>query len=210
MDIPTSETLIERIHDLEDQEAWDRLFQIYAPLIRIFAMERRCPNSSLDDVVQQTFVSLIKALAKSPYDKKKGKFRTLLYLLSRRQIYNVFNRQKNKGFVQSNTEYDNVINNLADSESVEPCKSWDDHWENNLMARAYEQVKKNIRDHGDSMTLEIFESVFFEQLRAKDVAKMMSARYGTGVKENKIYQDKSRVLAMWKHELKKLKEEFGD
>ena len=210
MDIPTSETLVERIHDLDDQEAWDRLFQIYAPLIKIFSMERKCPESSLDDVVQLTFVSLIKVLSKSPYNKERGKFRTLLYLLTSRRISNVFKRQKNKGFVQSNTEYEDVMNNLVDTDEVMPCKTWDDHWEKNLMARAYEHVKKSIQEHGDPMTSEIFELVFFERLPAKDVAAMMSKKYKTVVKENKIYQDKSRVLQIWKHEMKKLKEEFGE
>ena len=210
MNDATSATLIERIHDLDDQQAWDRLFQIYAPLIRIFAMKKECPESSHDDVIQQTFRSLIKVLSKSRYRKERGKFRTLLYRLTSQRIADVFKSKRNNVVVNSETQYNNVIENLQDPGNIEPCEYWDDHWKKNLMAQGYNQVRKNIRDRGDPMTLEIFDGFFFKQLPAKKVALAMSEKYGLSVNENKIHQDKSRVLAMWKQEVKKLKEEFGE
>ena len=43
-----------------DEDAWERLFELYAPAIRAFAVERSTEDE--EDVVQEIFIKLVEVL----------------------------------------------------------------------------------------------------------------------------------------------------
>jgi len=71
---------------MDDQKAWDRFFQLYAPLIKNFARSKGCAPSIEDDILQLTFVKLIKLLPDFIYEPERGKFRTYLHTLVKRGV----------------------------------------------------------------------------------------------------------------------------
>ena len=210
MDIPTSATLLQRIHRLDDKASWDRFYSLYAPLIRNYARRKGCTKVMADDVIQLTFSSLLKNLPRFQYDPKRGRFRGFLYTIVERRIADAFQDYKNLRFPKSDTENERYFDGYEDPNPVCPCENWDEHCDRNWMRQAYEQVKQIIRKKGDPMTIDIFELFVFQKLSAHKVLKLIFDKYSVEVSENKIFQDKNRVVKIWKSEVKKLREEAGD
>ena len=206
----TSATLLERIHRLDDQAAWDRFYQLYTPWIHHCALKSGCKPAVADDIVQETFTSLLKNFPQFNYEPHRGRFRGFLKTILHRRIADAFDGEKRLYYANSETEYAHVFDNCEAPDHTQPCKSWDDLWDSNLMTRAYEQVKRNIRENGDELTIEVFELIGFQGLSADEVREKIKAKYGKKITRNKIYQDKNRVKEMWKSELKKLREEVGE
>ena len=209
MNMTTSETLLQRVHRLDDQAAWDQFYHLYAPWIKGCAIRSGCKPSMADDVVQETMASIIKYLHKFHYEPQQGRFRGLLKTILRRRVADAFAAQKKLKLATSDTRHEQ-LEDYQDFNVVVPCQSWDDLWESNLVREAYEQVKENIRDHGDPLTIEIFEMFVLQKCDARDVRNRIAKKYKLEIKENKIYQDKKRVIDMWKLELKKLRDEVGE
>ena len=210
MNITTSETLVQRIHQVDDQEAWDRLYQLYAPLVKAFAIAKGCKSTMADDVVQLTFVSLLKSLPRFQYQKQTGRFRSFIYTIVKRRIADLFEDQNMYAFARSDTEHHHFFDEHEDSRVEVPGENWDIMYENNLMNQALEEVKQKINQKGDPITLEIFDLYVTQRLSASEVGRRIFENHNVSINENKIYQDKSRVMQMWKDEVRKLKSELGD
>ena len=161
MNVTTSATLIKRIHLLDDKAAWDRFYNLYAPLVKSYALRRGCTQAMSDDILQLTFVSLMKVLPKFEFEPEKGRFRAYLYRVVKCRIADTFEEQRKLSESGSITQYDRMINEFEDVNVEAPGKAWDDLWDKNLLNQAFDQVKKNICEKGDEMTLDIFEFYVF-------------------------------------------------
>src|ERR1700757_1787963 len=77
----TPPTLLQRLRAAHDDDAWQRLVQLYTPLL--FYWARRCGETEHDaaDLVQEVFVALIQTLPSFTYDRQGGKFRGWLRTL---------------------------------------------------------------------------------------------------------------------------------
>src|SRR5271170_1479061 len=73
----TPATLLERLRAAHDDAAWDRIVELYTPLL--FYWARRCGESEHDaaDLVQEVFVAMVQTLPSFDYDRG-GKFRKWL------------------------------------------------------------------------------------------------------------------------------------
>ena len=210
MNITTSETLVERVRHIDDQDAWDRLYQLYGPLVRTYAISHGCKSTLADDVVQLTFVSLFKSLPRFQIQKQPGRFRSFIYTIVKRRMADLFDDQPLYHLVQSDTEHCRLINDHEDSRAVPPGAKWDRIYENNLMAQAFKEVENKIKKNGDVITLEIFNMYVVQGFSAGKVRQKIFENYNIKINENKIYQDKSRVMQMWKTELQKIKTDLGE
>ena len=76
----TLPTLLERVRHANDESAWQRLVDLYTPLL--FGWARRCGESVHDaaDLVQEVFVALVQTLPTFQYDRN-GRFRHWLRTL---------------------------------------------------------------------------------------------------------------------------------
>ncbi|MEM9657631.1 MAG: sigma-70 family RNA polymerase sigma factor [Planctomycetota bacterium] len=76
-------SLIGRLHDREDAEAWSEFVQIYAPLIEAIARRRGMQYADAAEVTQEVLTRVANAIAKWNPDPSKGTFRGWLYRVTR-------------------------------------------------------------------------------------------------------------------------------
>ena len=72
----TSYTLLQRAHDTDDDEAWDRFVVHYRRFIIYILREIGVSDNDLDDLTQQILIGLTRNLPK--YDRTRSSFRTWL------------------------------------------------------------------------------------------------------------------------------------
>src|SRR5712671_1775018 len=77
--IETRLSLIQRVRDKEDTDAWNEFFDVYRPLLTAYVRKRGVSEHDAADVVQDVFMRLVPALAQFEFDAERGRFRTWLW-----------------------------------------------------------------------------------------------------------------------------------
>jgi RNA polymerase sigma-70 factor (ECF subfamily) len=78
----TSISLLNRVRQPEDRQAWDRFVALYTPLLYSWASRLRLSEADAADLVQDVFVILLKKLPEFEYDPNKS-FRAWLWTVAR-------------------------------------------------------------------------------------------------------------------------------
>jgi RNA polymerase sigma-70 factor (ECF subfamily) len=77
----TSLSLLERLRQPADRQAWARFFDLYTPLLYYWACRLGLQPADAGDLVQEVFTALLQALPRFRYDERKsfrGWLRTVL------------------------------------------------------------------------------------------------------------------------------------
>jgi RNA polymerase sigma-70 factor (ECF subfamily) len=86
-------SLIVRLKDRADQEAWGEFLEIYRPLVYRLALAKRLQHADAEDVVQQVFGAVARAVDRWEPDVERARFRTWLTTIAHNAIVNALTRQ---------------------------------------------------------------------------------------------------------------------
>ncbi len=189
--IKTSLSLIERMKDLNDDEAWNQFYNLYSPLVIGFCRKQGCTESLAADVLQETMCQLMKYLPKFSYDQVKGKFRTYLIRIAISRIGSLYARQ-----LQTLP-----IEKLPDEALSEIIETSDASWQmadDSMRREVLNAVLKIVCKRIDDMTWRSFQMYVLEQQNADIVANKLN------ITRNLVYQHRNRVVGFLKNEVKKL------
>jgi len=74
----TRASLIARIKDPRDTEAWARFYDLYAPLIYRYARSRGLGREDADGVRSKCYQAVVEQIKTFDYDKARGGFKAWL------------------------------------------------------------------------------------------------------------------------------------
>jgi RNA polymerase sigma-70 factor (ECF subfamily) len=86
-------SLIVRLKDRRDQQAWAEFLEIYGPLVQRLALAKGLQHADAEDVAQQVFGSVAKAVEHWQPDAERARFRTWLTTIARNAIVNALSRR---------------------------------------------------------------------------------------------------------------------
>lgn len=102
-DKPTSLTLLERVRN-QDAEAWQRLWQLYAPLVARWCSGAGVAPPDADDVRQEVFQAVATGLDGFRRDRTGDTFRGWLRGITRNKLLDHFRRRARQAEAQGGTE----------------------------------------------------------------------------------------------------------
>lgn len=88
----TRASLLIRIRDPEDQEAWHDFVQIYRPVIYRMGRRQGLQDADAEDLSQQVLMKIGQAIERWEPDRRRGLFRTWLYKVAHNAILNALTR----------------------------------------------------------------------------------------------------------------------
>jgi len=181
----TSATLLQRLLNHADDAAWNRLTQLYTPLIRAF-LGRHLPQSAdVDDLTQQVLLVVVEKLPEFRHNGRPGAFRAWLRGICVNRI-RMFWRTR----LAPVPDPEAVLRQLEDPDSA-LSRQWDREHDEFVFRQALALIKGEFKP----TTWEAFRRLALENAEPDAVAAEL------GLTVNAVFIAKSRVL-------RRLREEF--
>jgi len=189
----TRATLLVRLKDIDDSEAWTEFVQLYGPVVYGFARKRGLQDSDAADMVQEVLRSVARNADRMVYDPKKGTFRGWLYTVTRNKIYNFLSAQKRRPRAAGDVGSQERLESYADP-SNDAEADWELEYQRRLSSKAMDRVKHEFQP----ATWQAFLGTAVEGRPAVEVGESLKMTSGA------VYVAKSRVLARLRDEVQKL------
>ncbi len=90
----TRASLLLRIRNADDRDAWDEFSSIYRPAIVSVALQRGLQNADAEDLAQKVLISVARAIANWTPDSQRARFRTWLNRVTTNAVTNAISRRK--------------------------------------------------------------------------------------------------------------------
>jgi RNA polymerase sigma-70 factor (ECF subfamily) len=185
----TSESLLDRLQSPEDAVAWERLVQLYTPLIRHTLARHGLDHQDSDDLMQDVFSVVVRKFPEFRRAPQPGAFRNWLRTITVNCLRGFW--RKRRGTVRG-VGGDQMLEQLAQLQAAdgELFRQWD--LEHDL--HITQGLLNLIRTEFESMTWNAFERFAIDGLPASEVAAEL------GISENAVFIAKSRVLRRLRQE----------
>lgn len=178
----TRPSLLLRIRDFRDDDAWNQFIELYAPLIYAYLRKRNIQDADAGDLTQDVLSSVTSAANEFTYDRQRGSFRGWLLTVTRNKMLNFLSRKK--GLAGSG---DSGVQRAIEERTAEEDDrtQWDLEYERRLFDWAAEKSRPEFQDS----TWRAFWMTAVENKPASATAETLDLTVGA------VYVAKSRVTA---------------
>ena len=136
----TRVTLLARLKDGRDTDAWREFVQLYGPVVYRFARNRGLQDADAADLMQDVLRSVARNAPRMEYDPKRGTFRGWLYTVTRNKVYNFLSGQRNRPRAVGDSGAQERLDSVPDREA-DRDDDWDVEYQRRLSAKAMDAVK---------------------------------------------------------------------
>jgi len=194
--LPTRQSLLHRLKNLDDQTSWKDFFDTYWRLIYDVARKAGLTDAEAQDVVQETIISVARRIPEFRYDPEVGSFKGWLMQMTRWRIIDQVRKKQyqsgGKKMAREEPLGTSLLERRAGSEGFVLERVWDEEWTRHLMNAAMERVKRRV----NPSQYQMFHLHVVKKIPAKTVAERLA------VKLAEVYFAKYKVSAMIKKEIK--------
>jgi RNA polymerase sigma factor (sigma-70 family) len=176
-------SLLLRLRDPRDHEAWAQFVDVYAPLIYGYVRKRGLQDADAADLTQACLRQVAVHVGSLEYDPQQGSFRGWLFTIVRNRLRN-FRAQPRHLQSSGDSQIQGLLENQAAPEADE-AGAWEREYRERMFAWASQQVRPTVAD----ATWQAFWQTAVEGKPGKDVAKNL------GLSVSAVYVAKSRVMA---------------
>jgi RNA polymerase sigma factor (sigma-70 family) len=189
----TKPSLLVRVRDPLDGEAWRTFVALYAPLVYRFLRRRSLQDAGAADLTQEVMGEVSRAIRSFEYQPDRGRFRDWLLIITRRRLIRFHEQRARMPGLVSAAE-------LPEPAGVDmPDADWDEAFH----ARVLRVALHRIRPHFEASSWQAFERVWLEHRPAAETADALSLSIEA------VYMAKSRILRRLEAEVHDIAEDFS-
>jgi RNA polymerase sigma factor (sigma-70 family) len=194
----TRPSLLVRIQDPRDQEAWRQFVELYAVLIYGFLRKRGLQDADAADLMQEVLRFVVPAAGRPGYDPRRGAFRSWLFTITRNKLVNFLESQKTRVHVKGGPDAQRVFDQHAGPDEDAAAQ-----WEHEYERRAFAWAAELVRDKFPAPTWQAFWLTAVDGRSAREVGQALSLSPGA------VYLAKSQVLARLRQEIQHIEDGVG-
>jgi RNA polymerase sigma-70 factor (ECF subfamily) len=193
----TRPSLLVRLRDPRDAQAWQEFVRLYAPLVYRFGRRQGLQDSDAADLTQEVLGAVSGGIGRLDYDPQRGSFRGWLFTLAHRRLCELRARLRRVGRGSGDSDIALV---LEECPAREDCDSWDREYREAVFAWAAERVRPAV----SATTWQAFWRTAVEGADGKAVAGEL------GLTVAAVYLARSRVMARLKEQVRLWEEEKAE
>lgn len=194
----TKITLLHRVRDVRDQQAWAEFVERYTPLIYRWSVRNGLQPTDAADVTQEVLAKLIHSMKQFDYDANRGSFRGWLKTVTQNAVNDLGRSFRKAARGSGDTVMQQQLALVSAPETVNQLiKDIEAQHQAELLSLAESRVRDQVAEH----TWAAYFQTAVEQQPSNVVANQL------GISISDVYVAKSRVIARLKAEVAKLTED---
>ncbi|MFL5340640.1 MAG: RNA polymerase sigma factor [Gemmataceae bacterium] len=186
----TRASLLVRLRDPADADAWRQFVEIYAPVVYGYARRRQLQDADAADLTQEVMRNVAGAARRLEYDPGRGSFRSWLFTVARNRLLDFRDHQR-RGQGAGGTSAHEL---LEQQPAREDEALWDEEFHRRLFALAAEQARPDFEERSWSA----FWQTAIDGRKPQEVAAALGLSVGA------VYIARSRVQARLKERVAEL------
>ena len=149
---PTRASLLLRIKDLHDRDAWRDFHGLYAPLIYHYARKRGLRREDAEEVRDQCFEVITRHIGGFAYDRTKGGFKNWLRRIAENKALDLLRKRREP-------QADSQVLRAALGRDPSPADVWEQQWSREHLRFCLEQIRGMV----PADQYEAFRMLLFDQ-----------------------------------------------
>lgn len=193
----TRHSLLVRLQDAQDEQAWTEFLEIYEPLVYRLARRRGFQDADAADLSQEVFRAVAAAVERWRLNPDRGSFRAWLFLIARNTMINALKKKRRLPQALGDTQFRRLLEMqpAPDEESA----LVEAEYERSLFHWAAEQIRDEFRP----ATWHAF------WLTSVEGQKPQAAAEQAGLSVGAVYIARSRVMARLKEKIEQIEGRLG-
>jgi RNA polymerase sigma factor (sigma-70 family) len=184
----TSATLLQRLGDRGDQDAWRRLADLYTPLISSWLRRQGVLAADAEDLTQEVLAVVIRQVSGFRHNGRAGAFRSWLRTITTNCLRQSWRSRRRQPAETNSLDLDSVLDQLEDPAS-DLSRRWEREHDEHVLQRLLELIELEFQP----ATWLAFQRQVVDGIPAKTVAAEL------GMTVNAVLIAKSRVLSQLRH-----------
>jgi RNA polymerase sigma factor (sigma-70 family) len=185
----TQPSLLVRIRDAQDQDAWRQFVQLYGPVVYAYGRTHGLQDADAADLLQEVLAAVNAAARRLDYDPRRGSFRGWLFTVAHHKLHDLRARRGRHGQGSGDTGVQEWL--AAQPAPEEDVAFWNQEYERRLFTWAAEQVRDRFQD----ATWQAFWQTAVVGKSGQEVAAAL------GMSVAAVYLAKSRVMARLREQI---------
>ena len=190
----TRPSLLVRIRDAGDGQAWSQFVRVYSPLVYRYVRRRGLQDADASDVTQDVLRTVARSIGRFDYDRRKGSFRSWLISVVRTRLCDFMADRGRQACGSGETGVQRLLEEQPDAADEEEI--WEQEYQRCLFDRAAEQIRDEFQDS----TWQAFWQTSIEGKNTRQVARSLDMTVGA------VYIARSRVLARLKKQIERIEQ----
>ena len=191
----TRESLIIRMRNPSDRDAWEQFARIYRPVVYRLARRRGLQDADAQDLSQRVLIAVASAIPNWKQTTPKTRFRHWLRHVAKNEVLKVLTRQP-RDRAHGGSGLTQLLNSRLDDQSVIEHEI-ELEYRRQLVRRAAEIV----RSRADETTWLAFSMTMVDDISIADAAKQL------GCSEGVVYAARSRIVKRLRETVRKMGED---
>lgn len=190
----TRVSLILRLLDPADAEAWEEFARGYEPFVYGVARRRGMQHADAQELAQDVLLAVSRAVERWDPDPARGRFRDWLFRIARNQVVNYLTRGRRQPLAAGDSQTARLLRNLPAPSDERETEEDQQAFRRELFLHAAQLVQARVREK----TWQAFWQTSVKGLSPSEVAERLQISIGS------VYIARSRVMARMRNEVDRL------
>lgn len=194
----TRVSLVLRIRDAEDSDAWSQFVDIYGPLIYRYGCRKGLQDADAADLTQDVLREVSNSIGRFDYDPSIGRFRNWLFAIARHTLSHLYRNGQRQPLGSGDTRVMASLETISDGE--EENDLWEAEYRRHLFQWASAMVRSEFHEH----TWQAFWLTAVDGLKPVEVAAALDMSVGS------VYVAKNRVTTRLRKKIEDVDDSIED